>query len=88
MVLDELRLDEPKTKEMTKILAALGIAASALIAIGEPEQNVVKSARNLPGIKTIPTRLLNVVDIISHKMLLITETSLRQIEQMWGKGAS
>lgn len=88
MVLDELRLNEPKTKEMTKILAALGIAASALIAIGEPEQNVVKSARNLPGIKTIPTRLLNVVDIISHKMLLITETSLRQIEQMWGKGAS
>ncbi len=88
MVLDELRLSEPKTKEMAKILAALGIAASALIAIGEPEHNVVKSARNLPGIKTIPARLLNVVDIISHKMLLITETSLRQVEQMWGKGAS
>jgi large subunit ribosomal protein L4 len=88
MVLDELRLSEPKTKEMAKILAALGIAASALIAIGEPEHNVVKSAHNLPGIKTIPARLLNVVDIISHKMLLITETSLRQVEQMWGKGAS
>ncbi len=88
MVLDELRLNEPKTKEIAKILTALGIGATALIAIGEPEQNVVKSARNLPGIKTIPARLLNVVDIISHKMLLITETSLRQVEQMWGKGAS
>ncbi len=88
MVLDELRLSKPKTKEMAKILAVLGIGATALIAIGEPEQNVVKSARNLPGIKTIPARLLNVVDIISHKMLLITETSLRQVEQMWGRGAS
>ncbi len=88
MVLDELRLSKPKTKEIAKILAALGIGASALIATGEPEQNVVKSARNLPGIKTIPARLLNVVDIISHKTLLITETSLRQVEQMWGKGAS
>lgn len=88
MVLDELRLSKPKTREIAKILAALGVGASVLIATGEPEQNVVKSARNLPGIKTIPARLLNVVDIISHKMLLITEASLRQVEQMWGKGAS
>ena len=88
MVLDELRLEEPKTKEMVKILAALGIEDSALIATGEPIENVVKSARNLPRVKTIPANLLNVVDITSHKMLLLTEAAVRQVEQLWGKEAA
>ena len=88
MVLDELRLEEPKTKEMVKILAALGIEDSALIATGEPMENVVISARNLPGVKTIPANLLNVVDITSHKMLLLTEAAVRQVEQLWGKEAA
>jgi len=88
MVLDELRLEEPKTKEMVKILAALGIEDSALIATGEPMENVVKSARNLPRVKTIPANLLNVVDITSHKMLLLTEAAVRQVEQLWGKEAA
>jgi len=88
MVLDEVRLDEPKTKEMVKILAALGIEDSALVATDEPMENVVKSARNLPGVKTIPANLLNVVDITSHKMLLLTEAAVRQVEQLWGKEAA
>jgi large subunit ribosomal protein L4 len=88
MVLDELRLEEPKTKEMVKVLAALGIEASALIATSEPEENIIRSARNLPEVKTIPARLLNVVDITSHKILLMTETAVRQVEQMWGEEAA
>ncbi len=87
-VLEQLTLDEPKTKEMVRILAALGVDASALIATGETEENVVKSARNLAGIKTIPANLLNVVDLLSHKMLLMTETAVRKAEQLWGQGTS
>ena len=85
MVLEQLKLDEPGTKEMVRILTALGVDSSALIAIAEPEENVVKSARNLAGIKTIPANLLNVVDILSYKMLLMTETAVRKVEQLWGK---
>ena len=85
MVLEQLKLDEPKAKEMARILAALGVDSSALIATSEPEENVVKSARNLPGIKTIPASLLNVVDILSYKMLLITEAAVRKVEQLWGQ---
>ena len=87
-VLEQLKLDEPKTKEMVRILAALGVNASALIATGETEENVVKSARNLAGIKTIPANLLNVVDLLSHKMLLMTETAVRKAEQLWAQGTS
>lgn len=85
MVLEQLKLDEPGTKEMVRILTALGVDSSALIATAEPEENVVKSARNLAGIKTIPANLLNVVDILSYKMLLMTETAVRKVEQLWGK---
>ena len=88
MVLDELKLDEPKTKEMARVLAALGIEASALIATAEPTEDLIKSARNLPGVKTIPARLLNVIDVTSHKILLLTETAVRQVEQLWGKEAA
>ncbi|MFC1913568.1 50S ribosomal protein L4 [Chloroflexota bacterium] len=83
-VLEQLQLDEPKTKEMARILAALGVAGSALIATAGAEGNVVKSARNLEGVKTIPASLLNVVDLLSYKMLLMTEAAVHRAEQLWG----
>ena len=84
-ILEQLELDQPKTKEIINILEALGVDSSALIATAEPEDNVVKSARNLAGIKTIPANLLNVVDLLSYKMLLMTETAVRTAEQLWGE---
>ena len=88
MVLDELKLDEPKTKEIIKLLAALGVESSAIIATGEPMENVVKSASNIPGVATVPAQLLNVVDITSHKLLLMTEDAVRQVEKIWGRKAA
>ena len=87
-VLEQLGLDQPGTKEMVQTLAALGVDSSALIATSEPEGNVVKSTRNLAGIKTMPANLLNVVDILSHKMLLMTEAAVRKAEQLWGERLS
>jgi len=88
MVLEQLKLDKPRTKEMVQILASLGVDSSALIVTDEPEESVVKSARNLAGIKTLPASLLNVVDILSHKMLLMNEAAVRKAEQLWGKRPS
>jgi len=88
VVLEQLKLDEPRTKEMAGILAALGVDSSALIVTREPEGNVVKSARNLPGIKTIPASLLNVVDILSYKTLLMTEAAVSKAEELWGEKLS
>ncbi len=84
-VVEQMTLPEPKTKQMVQILAALGVDSSALVVTSEPEDNVVKSARNLAGIKTIPANLLNVVDILSYKMLLMTEAAVRKAEQLWGQ---
>jgi large subunit ribosomal protein L4 len=85
-VLEELKLDQPKTKQMAGILAALRIDSTALIVTDVPEENIIKSARNLAGIKTLPANILNVVDILSYKMLLMTESAVRQAEKLWGGG--
>jgi large subunit ribosomal protein L4 len=85
-VLEEFKLDQPKTKQMAGILAALGIDSTALIVTGAPEENIIKSARNLAGTKTLPANILNVVDILSYKMLLMTESAVRKAEKLWGGG--
>ena len=85
MILEQLKFDQPKTKEMVRILEAVGVDSSALIVTSEPEENVVKSARNLPGIKTMPASLLNVTDILSRKILLVTVAAVRKAEELWGE---
>jgi large subunit ribosomal protein L4 len=84
-VVERLELDQPRTKEILRMLAALGVDASALITTSEPQENVIKSARNIPGIKTTPANILNVLDILSYKMLLMTEAAVRKAEELWGE---
>jgi large subunit ribosomal protein L4 len=87
-ILQQLELAEPKTKMMAEILSALGVDAPTLVVIPEPEVNVIKSARNLKGVKTTPANLLNVLDILSHKMLLMSVAAVRKAEQLWGESAA
>jgi len=84
-VLESLTLDEPKSKEMAQILKALKVDSTALVVISEAKANVVKSASNLPGIKTQPADLLNVVDVLSSKVLLMEVAAVRRAEQLWGE---
>lgn len=85
MVLEELDVSEPKTKQMVQVLAALGVDSSALVVAPKPAENVVKSARNLPGVKTMPASLLNVVDLLGYERLLMTVGAVRQVEELWGQ---
>ncbi|MFC1931661.1 50S ribosomal protein L4 [Chloroflexota bacterium] len=87
-VMAEFKFEEPKTKQMAQILTTLGVDSSALVVTAEPENNLVKSARNLKGIKTMPANLLNILDILSHKMLIMTVTAVRKTEQLWGEKAA
>ena len=85
-VMEEPKFDQPKTKEMAGVLAALGINSSVLIVTDMPEENLVKSARNLAGVKTMPAHILSVADVLSYKMLLMTESGVRRAERLWGGG--
>ena len=86
VVLDQLKLDEPQTKEMERILTAVGVDSSALIATSEP--SVIKSARNLPEIKTVPANLLNVADLLTYKRLLMPVAGVQTVEKLWGESLS
>jgi large subunit ribosomal protein L4 len=87
-ILESLKLDEIKTKNVVGILGAMQADRTTLVVTGEANGNLVKSARNLAGVKTLPANLLNVVDIISHNTLLIEVDAVRRAEQLWGESSS
>jgi large subunit ribosomal protein L4 len=84
-VIDKLELGSPKTKAILDMLVALGLGDSVIIATAEAEANLVKSARNLLGVKTMPAPLLNVADLLSFKGLLMTVDAVRKVEELWGE---
>jgi large subunit ribosomal protein L4 len=84
-VIDKLGgLSQPRTKEVVSILQNAGIERSALIVTGEPDRSVLISARNLPKTKVLPAPYLNVVDMLTHRDLLLTEDAVRRVEGLWG----
>ena len=86
-IVEAFDFKEPKTKNMIETLAALGIESSALIVTQKSEGNVILSSRNIPEITTTPASVLNILDIMSHKTLLMTEKAVRTAEELWGNGA-
>ena len=84
VVVKELALEKPRTKEMVSVLSNLGIERSALIVTGEPDHSVHASARNIPKTKVLPAAYLNVLDMISHRDLVMTVAAVRRCEALWG----
>jgi large subunit ribosomal protein L4 len=84
-VLERLSFETPKTKEMIKVLDALKLESTALIVTAAAEENVIKSARNIPGVKTLPANILNVKDLLSYAGLVMTEEAVRKAEELWGE---
>lgn len=87
-VVDSFGLEQAKTKQMEQVLQALGVASSALLVTRSVDVNVVKSARNIDGVKTLPADMLNVFDLLSHNMLLMTVDAVRRVEAVWGKAGA
>lgn len=84
-VIEELVFEMPRTKDMIDILSALDVDSTALIVTEHSNRNVVKAARNLANSKVLPSALINVVDLLSYKTLIITVPALRNIERIWGR---
>ena len=88
VVIDQLAFEEPKTKEMIRILQNVGINRSALIVTSESDRAVLASARNLTRTKVLPARYLNVGDMLNHQGLLMTVEAVKIAETLWAvKGA-
>lgn len=82
LVLDELKFESPKTKDMKKVLDALKVD-DALVIIGKDSDNVVVSARNLPDVATTAPECINVYDILKHNTVIVTKSSVASIEEVY-----
>jgi large subunit ribosomal protein L4 len=82
VVVDELKFDAPKTKDMVKVLGSLN-ADNALVVLNENDKNVVLSGRNIDGVKMALTNTINVFDILNHKTLVLTKDAVKTIEEVY-----
>ncbi|MBU4533913.1 MAG: 50S ribosomal protein L4 [Eubacteriales bacterium] len=82
LVLDELRIDEPKTREMVRILNNLKAGEGALVVTADKSFGVQRSLRNIPGVKSLESAHLNVLDILDHPTLVITKDAVAQVEEV------
>ena len=84
IVLDELKLEKPKTKEMVRILESIGAGQKTLIVTKDLEEKAVLAARNIPGVKLIAADGINVLDVLSHDKVVFTQGAIQQIEEVLG----
>lgn len=82
-VLDVLALDAIKTKSMVGVLNNLKIDSTVLIVVDSKNENVVKSARNIPGVKTAYVNTINVYDILKYDKFIITKDAALKVEEVY-----
>lgn len=83
IVLDSLTMDAPKTKEMIKVLENVKAAKKALIVMAEKDENVIKSAANIPGVRTCLVSTMNVYEIVNYTSFIITKEAANKIEEVY-----
>lgn len=83
IVLDELKFDAPKTKEMVKVLENVKANKKALIITAEKDDNIVKSAANIPGVRTALVGTMNVYEIVNYNSFIVTKEAIEKIEEVY-----
>ena len=82
-VLDKIELKEIKTKSMVKALTALKVEGKTLIIVPEKNTNVVMSARNIEGVKTITANNINVFDLLKYNNLVLPVDTVKKLEEVY-----
>ncbi|ADY54759.1 LSU ribosomal protein L4P [Syntrophobotulus glycolicus DSM 8271] len=84
IVVDDLKFDAPKTKDMVKFLEAIKVDRKALVVTEGSDKNVQLSARNIQGVKTASAESINVVDLLKHDVLVISKQAVIKAEEVYG----
>ena len=82
IVLDELKLDEIKTKKFVQVMKNLNVE-KALVVLNEMDKNVIASAANIPTVKTAQTNELNVFDVLKYDTVVVTKAAVATIEEVY-----
>ncbi len=84
VVLDNLDIADAKTKSVKTVLNSLGMEKTTLIVTNGPNENVIRSSKNLDKVKTLPVKVINTLDLMNNFNVVITEDAVRQVEEIWG----
>ena len=84
LVLDALTFDAPKTKDFKAVLSALEINKKALFVTDEVNENVLLSARNIPGVTVLTASGINVLDLLGHEKVVFTKAAVQKVEEVLG----
>lgn len=84
LLVEDLELEEQKTKELVSVLNSLGSDSSVLLVADGADEAVLRCARNIPKLKMLPAALLNPVDLLTHKSVVMTLAAVRRAEELWG----
>ena len=82
LVVDDLNMQQPKTKEFVSFLSAVG-AKKSLVVLPEVRENVIKSARNVPGVTTTISTIISTYDILNHESFIVDKAALATIEEVF-----
>ena len=83
IILDELKVATPKTKDMLNILTALKInEVKTLLVVNELDENVILASRNLENVTLLEAEEINVLDLVANEKIVITEAALKTIEEV------
>jgi large subunit ribosomal protein L4 len=83
IVLEELAFSEPKTKEMIQVLSNVNAAKKVLIVMADKDDQVVRSAANIPGVRTALVSTMNVYEIINYTSFIVTKEAVKKIEEVY-----
>lgn len=84
LVLDALSFDAPKTKDFIAVLKNLSVDKKALVVTDGLNENVVLSARNIPGVTVVEATGVNVLDVVNHDQLIMTKSAVEKVEEVLG----
>ena len=87
IVLQDLTLDSPKTKDFVAMMQALDAEGSVLLVGDVADYGSLRGGRNVPGVDMLPADLLNTVDVMNHRTLIMTVDAVRKAEALWGTPA-
>ncbi|WP_453992433.1 50S ribosomal protein L4 [Bacillus nitroreducens] len=82
LVLDNLVLETPKTKDMVAVLKGLNVERKALIVTADTNEAVELSARNIPGVTVVAANGVSVLDVLSHDKLVMTKAAVEKVEEV------
>ena len=83
IVMDNIAVEEFKTKTIVNMLAALGAVKKALIVMPEVNEKLIKSANNIPGVKTALVNTINVYDILNHDKFIVVKSAVEKLEEVY-----